>query len=42
MIVGSVALCWHYAIDGYAGALVAVAIWYAVGHALKRDPGASS
>jgi hypothetical protein len=31
MTVGSVALCWHYAIDGYAGALLAVMVWYATG-----------
>jgi len=31
MIVGSVALCWHYAIDGYAGALVAIILWFGIG-----------
>ena len=31
MLVGSVALLWHYAIDGYAGALLAVLIWWAAG-----------
>jgi hypothetical protein len=27
MQVGAVILAWHYAIDGYAGALCAVAAW---------------
>ena len=36
MIVGSVSLCWHYAIDGYVGALLAVAIWMAVSLAERR------
>lgn len=31
MIVGSISLCWHYAIDGYAGALLAIAIWVSIG-----------
>ena len=26
--IGSVALGWHYAIDGYAGALLAAAVFY--------------
>jgi hypothetical protein len=29
--IGSVALAWHYAIDGYAGAASAVAAWWAAG-----------
>jgi hypothetical protein len=28
--VGSVALGWHYAVDGYVGALMAYAIWRGV------------
>ena len=28
MEIGSVALCWHYAIDGYAGAAMAVIVWF--------------
>lgn len=31
IMVGSVALGWHYAIDGYAGAILTVAIWKGVG-----------
>ena len=36
IMVGSVHLAWHYAIDGYAGAIGAVVIWVAVGSALRR------
>jgi hypothetical protein len=35
VMLGSVALGWHYAVDGYAGALITVAIWKAVGKALS-------
>ncbi len=31
IMIGSVLLAWHYAVDGYAGALIAVASWYAAG-----------
>lgn len=31
IMVGSVVLGWHYAIDGYAGAILAIAIWKATG-----------
>ena len=27
IMVGSVVLAWHYAVDGYAGGLIALAIW---------------
>jgi hypothetical protein len=32
--IGSVHLAWHYAIDGYAGSLGMLLIWWAVGRAL--------
>jgi membrane-associated phospholipid phosphatase len=36
IMVGSVHLGWHYAIDGYAGAAGMMTIWYLVGRALSR------
>jgi membrane-associated phospholipid phosphatase len=33
--IGSVHLAWHYAIDGYAGSLGMLLIWWAVGRALE-------
>lgn len=36
IMVGSVHLGWHYAIDGYAGALGTGAIWWMVGRCLGR------
>jgi hypothetical protein len=38
ILVGSVHLGWHYAIDGYASIPATWAIWRAVGWALARDP----
>jgi membrane-associated phospholipid phosphatase len=35
--IGSVILAWHYAVDGYVGALLAVLCWKAAG-ALVREP----
>ena len=32
ILVGSVALAWHYAVDGYAGTLVAILVWRLAGH----------
>jgi hypothetical protein len=37
IMIGSVHLGWHYAIDGYAGAAGADVIWKAVGWALARE-----
>ena len=40
IMVGSVHLGWHYAVDGYVGAAGAAAIWLAVGRYLgRRDDG---
>ena len=36
IMIGSVHLGWHYAIDGYAGLLCTLAIWFAVGWVLDR------
>lgn len=35
ILMGSVHLGWHYAIDGYVSALVVLALWFGVGAALK-------
>ncbi|MBX6320805.1 MAG: phosphatase PAP2 family protein [Rhodospirillaceae bacterium] len=37
VMLGSVHLAWHYAVDGYVGAAGAVAVWYAIGWFLSRD-----
>jgi hypothetical protein len=43
VLIGSIHLAWHYALDGYAGILGAVAIYLAVGFLLRKsrpaDPG---
>jgi hypothetical protein len=36
IMLGSVHLGWHYAIDGYVGALGTVLIWWIVGRCLKK------
>lgn len=40
--IGSVVLGWHYAVDAYAGALIALACWWLAGWWVKRDPFVSS
>lgn len=37
IMIGSVLLAWHYAVDGYAGAVIAVACWLVAGW-LVRSP----
>jgi membrane-associated phospholipid phosphatase len=37
IMIGSVHLGWHYAIDGYFGAMGMIAIWCVVGRALDRQ-----
>jgi membrane-associated phospholipid phosphatase len=34
--IGSVLLAWHYAVDGYAGALLALGCWWLAGWWVKR------
>ncbi len=36
--LGSVLLAWHYAVDGYAGALLALGCWWIAGWWVGRDP----
>jgi hypothetical protein len=38
ILLASIHLGWHYAIDGYVGALGASAIWWSVGRITKRGP----
>jgi hypothetical protein len=35
ILVGSVHLGWHYAVDGYAGIAIAAASWWVAGHAAR-------
>ena len=37
IFVGSIHLGWHYAIDGYAGAAVALFGWWAAGRLVRWD-----
>lgn len=36
IMVGSVVLAWHYAVDGYAGAMISIAIWKLTGLWVNR------
>ena len=38
IMVGSVHLGWHYALDGYVGGLGALVVWWLVGRLLGRLP----
>ena len=38
VMLGSVLLAWHYAVDGYAGALIAVVCWWLAGQWVRRSP----
>jgi hypothetical protein len=42
IMIGSVHLGWHYAVDGYVGALGMLVIWWVVGRALGRQDAARS
>ena len=35
ILVGSVHLAWHYAVDGYVAALVTAFLWWAVGRYVR-------
>ena len=35
--IGSVHLAWHYAVDGYVGALCVVILWHLIGYLLRRN-----
>ena len=37
IFIGSIHLGWHYAIDGYAGAVVAVVCWWVAGKIVDWD-----
>lgn len=37
IMVGSVLLAWHYAVDGYLGALIAIAGWKLAGWLVRKD-----
>jgi hypothetical protein len=38
ILIGSVHLGWHYALDGYVAIVGVWAIWSVVGRLLRRDP----
>ena len=42
IMIGSVLLAWHYAVDGYAGALIAIACWYVAGWLVRLTNGSRS
>ena len=38
MMIGSVHLGWHYALDGYVAIVGVWVIWWSVGRVLRREP----
>jgi hypothetical protein len=42
ILIGSVHLGWHYAIDGYVSIVVAIVLWYGTGWALRRSARAAA
>lgn len=40
ILLGSVLLAWHYAVDGYAGVLIALACWWLAGRMVRARSGA--
>lgn len=38
ILIGSMLLAWHYAVDGYAGILIALAAWWAAGALMRLFP----
>lgn len=42
ILIGSVVLAWHYAVDGYVGALIALFCWWIAGLWVKHSPAISS
>lgn len=42
IMIGSVLLAWHYAVDGYVGGLIAVASWYLAGQLVQSRFGGFS
>lgn len=42
IMIGSVLLAWHYAVDGYAGGAIALAAWYVAGWLVRGFPFARS
>lgn len=37
ILLGSVVLAWHYAIDGYVGIIIVSLLWWGIGHSLNSN-----